>query len=266
MQLSEQTMQQQFYTKDFYQFIGQAAVRSAKEVVPLILELIPCKSVIDVGCGDGSWLKVFKEYGIEEIIGIDGNYINEDILVIPKEYFIPCDLKSPIEIKKKFDLVVSLEVAEHLPPDCAETFVDSLTSLAPVVLFSAAIPYQGGENHINLQWPTYWINLFKAKKYVVIDCIRKKIWNNSKVAFWYSQNTFLFVEQSYLDSSHSLKNELEDINRPLSPVIHPGAFIDAMMKLNETREMLARATEPEKMSLKKTFFMLIKVALKKLLK
>jgi hypothetical protein len=95
--------------------------------------------------------------------GVDGEYVNIKTLAIPEERFIPYDLKRPYRIDRAFDLVVSLEVAEHLPADCAETLVDSLTGLGSVVLFSAAIPYQGGEHHINEQWPEYWIRLFHSK-------------------------------------------------------------------------------------------------------
>ncbi|HZY25563.1 MAG TPA: glycosyltransferase family 2 protein, partial [Bacteroidales bacterium] len=239
-----------YYTQDFYKFIGQDSLQSAREIVPLVLDIIPCERVVDVGCGNGAWLKVFQENGIKEILGIDGEYVNEEILLIPKQNFMPWDLKQVLQFNKKFDLVMSLEVAEHLPAECAATFVESLTNLGSVILFSGAIPYQGGENHINEQWPAYWINLFKTKNYVAVDCIRRKVWNNKSVAYWYSQNLFIFVEKSYLETNHKLKKELESANNTFSPIVHPGTYIDAKIKLLKLQEALDQKTDIQKISFK----------------
>ena len=164
------------YSSDFYKNIQIDSRQSAREIVPLVLELIPCKQVIDVGCGIGSWLSVFQEFEVESIFGVDGEWVDEKMLEIPPEVFRSFDLTKPFSMDRKFDLVVSLEVAEHLPHESAKQFVDSLVSLGPVILFSAAIPFQGGTNHINEQWPHYWLKLFQERGYVGIDCLRKKVW------------------------------------------------------------------------------------------
>lgn len=91
----------------------------------------------------GTWLSVFREKGVKDIVGIDGDYVDQNMLHIPEGAFIALDLTQPIKLNREFDLVVSLEVAEHLPIECAETFVETLTSLGAVILFSAAIPFQG---------------------------------------------------------------------------------------------------------------------------
>ena len=64
------------------------------------------------------------------------------------------DLAQPLQIDRRFDLALSLEVAEHLPPECGSEFVQTLTDLSSVILFSAAIPFQGGTDHLNEQWPS----------------------------------------------------------------------------------------------------------------
>src|SRR5262249_36128871 len=171
---------------------------SAREIVPLVLELILVRSIVDVGCALGTWLSVFKECGVQDVLGIDGAHVDLNMLEIPKEQFLAFDLGKPFAIGRQFDLVVSFEVAEHLPPECAEIFVDSLTRLGPVILFSAAAPFQGGENHVNEQWPDYWVKYFQSKGYEAIDCLRKKIWQNSKVEWWYAQNTLMFVRRDHL--------------------------------------------------------------------
>src|SRR5215467_13018648 len=137
------------YTVDFYKIHRQGSRRSASQIVPLVLELVQPKSVIDVGCGVGAWLSVFNECGVEDFYGLDGEYVDRNMLEIPHQRFLAVDLTKPIQLNRQFDLVVSLEVAEHLPDNCAEMFVDSLTKLGRVILFSAAIPHQGGTRHVN---------------------------------------------------------------------------------------------------------------------
>jgi SAM-dependent methyltransferase len=181
------------YVKDHQEdYLG--AITSAEVIAPLIVDLIHPQSIIDVGCGVGGWLSVFKKLGVNSILGIDGQYV-EDILQIPRENFLPMDLRNPGPMNDKyFDLVISLEVAEHLPEKYSDQFVGFLTKLGPVVLFSAAIPFQPGTDHCNLQWPGYWASLFQNKGYSAIDCIRMKVWDNNKVDWWYSQNIVLYVK------------------------------------------------------------------------
>ena len=162
------------------------------------------QSVVDVGCGHGTWLAVFVELGILEYCGIYGDYIDPSALDIPADRFIAADSAQPLRLDRRFDLVVTLEVAEHLPKTDASTFVQSLTELGPVVLFSAAIPFQGGENHLNEQWPDYWAHLFHNRGYRAVDCLRKKTWHNDKVEPWYAQNILLFVHPDEIASSPRL--------------------------------------------------------------
>ena len=163
------------YDTHFYQStkINQ---NSAQIIVPMILEWVQVKSVVDVGCGLGGWLASFKDNGVAEIKGIDGYWLDEKQLLIPPECFSRHDLSHKIIPDRKYDLSVSLEVAEHLPDEHASSFVETLTSFADVVLFSAAIPFQGGTNHVNEQWPDYWARLFEARGFQVVDCLRKKLW------------------------------------------------------------------------------------------
>ncbi len=213
------------YTKHFYKYHREGSRQSAREIVPLILELIQPERVIDVGCGAGIWLSVFQEYGVEDVWGIDGDWVDTRMLQIPEERFFPFDLKKPFQLDKQFDVVMSLEVAEHLPGECAATFVDSLTRLGPVVLFSAAIPFQRGTHHLNEQWPDYWARHFQEKGYVAIDCIRKKIWQNDDVEWWYAQNILMFVRQNYLESHPVLKKEFEYTNPSQLSIIHPKLYL-----------------------------------------
>jgi len=149
------------YDKTFFNFLKDTSVESANHIVPICLDLINPKKVLDVGCGRGSFLKLFADNGVEFINGIDGDWVNEGDLDIPLKFFRYADLEKKVQIYDKFDLAICLEVAEHLTSGRAPSFVDDLCRLSDVVLFSAAIPFQGGTNHINERPITYWADLFK---------------------------------------------------------------------------------------------------------
>jgi SAM-dependent methyltransferase len=234
-------MPSKHYTKSFYERLRDGATRSAEVVVPLVLEFLPINSVVDVGCGDGSWLATFQKLGMADILGMDGDYVERDLLQIPPELFCSMDLTKPFHLDRSFDLAVSLEVAEHLPAECASSFVKSLTRLAPLVLFSAAIPHQGGDNHINEQWPDLWARLFRECGYLPVDFIRKRVWQNDSVDFWYAQNSLLFAEESLIASNPFLTAEFERTNPNQICLVHPQQYLYLQ---NQYRDALARAQNP----------------------
>jgi SAM-dependent methyltransferase len=213
------------YSQDYYTKRNQGARRSARAVVPLVLDLVRARSVVDVGCGVGTWLSVFREYGVEDILGVDGEHIDRRLLEIPPDRFRALDLEQPFRLDREFDLVVSLEVAEHLPEARAGAFVESLTRLGPVVVFSAAIPFQGGRRHVNLQWPEYWVQRFAERGYAVIDCLRRKIWDNADVQWWYAQNTLLFVARRHLDETPTLATARARAEPGQLSIVHPKQYL-----------------------------------------
>ncbi|MBK1724683.1 class I SAM-dependent methyltransferase [Thiocystis violacea] len=210
-----------YYPQEFYSERHEKTIYSANTVISILIDLVPnIDSAIDVGCGIGTWLSVLQEKGIKEVQGVDGDWVDQDLLVIPKPCFMQTDLKKPLKLSKRYDLAICLEVAEHLPSDNANNFVGNLTELSDFVLFSAAIPYQGGDNHINEQWPSYWVKLFDEKGYDVYDFIRQKIWEDEKISVWYKQNILFFAKRDKLNDLRS----------------HPG--ITALMPLNVVHPQL----------------------------
>jgi SAM-dependent methyltransferase len=220
------------YPTKWFRSFQECSQRSAQEIVPLVVDLIQPRSVIDVGCGVGAWLSVFKGCGVGEIRGIDGDYIDRKALLIPQKQFRSVDLTKPFQLDEQFDLVVSLEVAEHLPRESAEAFISSLVRLGPVILFSAAVPFQGGNHHVNEQWPEYWADLFQKKGYRVIDCIRQKIWHNNNVQFYYAQNILLFASEDYLEGHPRLKQEAEHTNTAQLSLVHPDLYLSNLSLLH----------------------------------
>jgi SAM-dependent methyltransferase len=206
------------YDTGFYDTIREGTKASARVVAPLVMDhakigIEPLK-VIDVGCGEGWWAQTFDDLGCE-VIGIDGAYVASSPL---GERFIPHDLTQPLpgHLADRFDLAVCLEVAEHLPPERAASFVNDLCALAPVVLFSAAIPGQGGTGHINEQWPHYWVELFERNDYYGSGALRWQIWNDNRVENWYRQNLVVFTSDPA-----SLPELFDSPLAPVWPVVHP---------------------------------------------
>jgi len=212
------------YGSSFYRQRDQDTRASAEAVVPVVQELGPFRSVIDVGCGVGTWLSVFAESGADEVFGVEGDWLDTSLLEIPEERFRSHDLRQPLHLDRTFDLAMSLEVAEHLPPESAEGFVALLTRLAPVVLFSAAIPFQGGQNHVNERWPGYWAELFDRAGFAVADAVRRHVWQDPRVLPWYAQNTLLFVRRDVLESRPQLAAEVEATDPRHLALVHPSFY------------------------------------------
>lgn len=226
------------YESSFYQTLAGNATRSSAVVVPIVLEYVKPASIVDVGCGTGGWLAEFRKHGVEDVLGVDGPWVDPALLEIPKERFRVADVGKPIQEPRRFDLVVSLETGEHLPPEAAETFVTSLVGLGSVIVFSAAIPFQGGNNHFNEQWPDYWAALFDAHGYTFVDCIRPRIWSNPNVEWWYAQNAFFVVERARLDSYPALQTAAAETRSGQLSIVHPRAYVENAARAKKPAELV----------------------------
>ncbi len=197
-------MKNGIYNDYFFSQQEKGSYLSAKNIIPLVLEIVDVKRVVDFGCGLGTWLKAWQENGAIDILGIDGNYIDSSKLYIDKKYFQANDLSQSISLSKKYDLALSLEVAEHIEEKKADIFIENLVSASDIILFSAAIPFQADKKigHINEQWPEYWQKKFTKYNYLMLDPLRAKIFNNQQIDWWYRQNIFLIVNESLKERSN----------------------------------------------------------------
>ena len=183
------------YTPDYFAAFADTSLSSAQRLMPIVLDVVSARTAVDIGCGSGAWTRAMLDLGIDAT-GIDGDYVDRSKLLIPAERFVARDLSSgSFELDGTFDLAISVEVAEHLPEPSAAAFVERLTTLAPVVLFSAAIPHQGGNHHINEQWQSYWRALFAARGYAAYDVVRPAIWDEPSVDSWYAQNALVYSRE-----------------------------------------------------------------------
>lgn len=185
------------YAGNFHQTRHQETSYAAKEILTILLGYVPTiSSAIDVGCGVGTFLSFLEQKGISDVLGLDGNWVDRDLLVIPADKFMPVDLRAFPETGRTYDLSICLEVAEHLPPEKGANFISKLCELSSLILFSAAVPRQGGVAHLNEAWQSYWAKLFAEHDYYPVDIIRPKIWNDSEIPFWYRQNILLYVRKN----------------------------------------------------------------------
>lgn len=207
----------QMYDSSFY--AGKdGAYQAGRVVAPFILSLFPeIDSIVDIGCGAGGWLAAFAELG-KKVEGYDfGAGVEENLLISPKHYHRR-DLSQSIEFGQKADLAISLEVAEHIDVAASDIFIDNLCHAGDIILFSAAIPGQGGTYHVNCQWPSWWAKKFSGRDYMCFDILRPIFWNMENIAVWYRQNMMLFVNAAFAKERPRLHNYS---NLYCLPVIHP---------------------------------------------
>jgi SAM-dependent methyltransferase len=218
------------YNAKFYRELEQTR-SSAREILPVVLQLLKPASIIDIGCGTGHWLAAAAELGITDFLGVDGEWALKAKVEIPRDNFLVHDLSAPLKLDRKFDLAIALEVAEHLPEDQAREFVSTLCKLGDKVLFSAAIPGQGGRHHVNEQWPACWAALFAEFGFACYDVLRAKIWNNPRVLWYYAQNCMIFARAGLVDGAIT--------KEPLS-LVHPQLWLSQVERLNSPGKLLER--------------------------
>lgn len=229
------------YDPEFYARLGQSSASSAAVIVPLLKTWVSATSVLDVGCGDGSWLAIYSQMGAETVRGVEIGRPGDHLQISP-DHVVHHDLTGPLDLGRRFDLVQCLEVAEHLPAESAETLIDSLCRHADVILFSAAIPHQGGVGHVNERWPDEWATLFATRGYICFDCLRPLVWADDRVAWWYAQNLLLFVRSGV--DIHKLPPPISV--GPHLRLVHPTRYlaISSSPDLHQIRSHPTKAEKP----------------------
>lgn len=172
--------------------------RSYKMITKYILRVVQpdLKSVVDFGCGAGWFLYYFKKFGIDDIVGIEPN--KEILEVLDKSVrgnikFL--DLSKGVDLHRRFDAAMNIEVGEHMDKKYADILVENITRHTNLLIFSAATPGQGGYGHINEQKFEYWeTKLEKCDFY----CDKESTSNfrnrlkRKKVKKWYIKNISVF--------------------------------------------------------------------------
>jgi SAM-dependent methyltransferase len=167
------------------------AVEGAREALGVLFAAETPRGVLDVGCGIWTWLAAAIDLGVGDVVGVDGAVAGEHAVMVPHEILRHIDLTQAWSLGRRFDAVLCLEVAEHLEAGHAPGLVEALAAHSDTIYFCAACPNQGGQHHVNCQWPDYWQQLFNARGYACSDTPRWLIWNNPRIEPWCRQNLFV---------------------------------------------------------------------------
>jgi SAM-dependent methyltransferase len=230
----------QRYDAGFYADQVDGSARAASIVLPLLYHVTSPASVIDVGCGQGAWLAAAESLGTGALTGLDGDWVDRAKLRSPRIAFHAADLSAPIRDHGRHDLCISVEVAEHLPAARADGFVADLCRASDVVLFSAAVPQQGGTEHVNEERASRWAARFAAQGYECFDLVRGAVWDDARVAWWYRQNLFVHVARGSAAHAAYVRATLPPTPRDL---VHPDAFEEKVRWLEGERRRLSAWVE-----------------------
>jgi SAM-dependent methyltransferase len=216
------------YRNDWHIEHATRTERSAQLICDLLLRDFPVQSVLDVGCGHGHWLKALRGRGVTDVVGCDGPWTDRSQLVVPEELFQCINLEDPLDLQRKFDLVLCTEVGEHVAEAYSAQLVRSLVAHSDLVFFGAAIPYQAGYRHINEHWQSWWAERFAQHNYIPFDIIRPRVWNEPSVHYWYKQNPLVYIRRDRGDlierATHVQSSGAEWPIR--FDIVHPEKFVE----------------------------------------
>ncbi len=216
------------YQSSYFQRRKGISSISAEITLRKLSKFVRFSSVVDFGCGTGTWLAACQNMGATKILGFD-HYAKESELLIERKYFHKQSLAENINLEEKYDLAISLEAAEHVEQIFSDTIIENLTNASDVILFSAAIPNQGGTNHVNEQPPQYWSQKFADYGFTQFDVLRPLIWDEDDVAWWYKQNTFLYIHSN---ANQRIKFDALDHGLINQHVVHPQCLFDKMKEFD----------------------------------
>jgi SAM-dependent methyltransferase len=179
------------------------------------------RSVLDLGCGIGAYLRLFTNLGIQDILGVDG--LPRSATVLSEVEYRQADLMQPLTFGKQFDLVMCLEVVEHLPAAAATALLDTIARHASgTILFSAAEPGQPGEGHINCHPLEFWLSEWSMRGWAP-DLSETLSVRALSTLPWFKRNLVVLKAGSSPHSGQA-ESELKKISRlPINwPSTRPG--------------------------------------------
>jgi hypothetical protein len=170
-------------------------ILAAHAMVSMLHGLFKPRNVLDLGCGDGAFSREFIKHGCP-VAAFD----RTQPALIARESWDYINLLAPYNFTSHYDLALCLEVAEHLPTGhVTDELIRNLCQSADVVVFSAAIPLQGGSGHVSEHWQSFWAEKFSRYSYLPCSVVRDYLWNLSHIPPWYAQNTLVYARQATLD-------------------------------------------------------------------
>lgn len=236
------------YSPGFFAGNARSSMPSAVPILQLLRDLYSPTSIVDIGCGSGAWLTAAEEVGFTVLRGYDGPWADPTRYTSPNIDFTPVDLEhADLEHDRRYDLAMSVEVAEHLSAARADFIVDALCNASDVVLFSAAVPYQGGVHHIHEKPQTFWKAKFNDRGYQAFDIIRPAVWDNDEIKWWFRQNALLYVKEGAAvldaDKLRAMEDHIWDLVHPAALAHRTKTSRQQIQALRTERDDLARKVE-----------------------
>jgi SAM-dependent methyltransferase len=186
------------YSRAFFTQLDELQAASYDVMAATLVERLAPSSIVDVGCGSGALLAALKRHGVPTLLGLESSPEGLDLARRRGIDARFCDLGHPFTLNSDFDLALCLEVAEHLPESLSDAFVASLATGPNHLVFSAATPGQGGENHVNEQPHEYWIERLGQYGFAVDEDTTREVraaWTERGVATWYCRNVMFFARR-----------------------------------------------------------------------
>ena len=215
------------YSDDYYKIHERGAIRSAENILSFLYDNLKFNTIVDFGCGTGCWISVARKRFNTKVLGVD--FHNCTNLLIDENEYMCADLTKPLYFECSFDLVISLEVAEHIEELNTNIYLDNLCSAGKRILFSAALPRQGGTGHVNEKQLSYWVEQFAYREYFALDVIRPYFWDCEDVEIWYRNNSMLFVDKAIFHETVSLFENYP----PITDIIHPKMLLRILNRRTE---------------------------------
>jgi SAM-dependent methyltransferase len=188
----------EIYDARYYEFVDRLAAEAAPIMVDSLVQEFAPATAVDVGCGTGAFLAELQRRG-PQVHGLEYSDAGIARTRAKGVGVSPFDLRTgarPTLPRERFDLVTSFEVAEHLPPELADRFVDTLASLGDRIVMTAAVPGQGGMNHVNEQPNEYWIAKLRQRGFTyatdVTQRFRREWQARLREQHWYADNVMVF--------------------------------------------------------------------------
>lgn len=178
------------YSREYYSNHDQGSYDSAITILSRLSAYVNPQSVIDIGCGSGTWCKAAMNVWGIVALGIDQHSYEDCNMHIPESQYLQNDIRSRVH-GYHADLVICVEVIEHIDEEYEDTVLDNICAMSNTILFSGALPFQGGTGHVNEKPYSYWVEKFNRRGFYLDERIRHDIWDDARVAIWYRNNIML---------------------------------------------------------------------------
>lgn len=217
--------EQPTYAHDLYRDHDAATRHSAQTVLALTLDMLPpVHSVVEFGCGVGTWLAAAKSLGVEHVLGYEGDGPDDGHLLVEADEFRRIDFATATPLSSaRHDLALSLDVAQHLPHAAVAPFIAALCGATDFVIFSAAAPGRGDTGPINKTWPAYWTDLFAEHDFAALDPFHEQNGYDGGIKSTYCKNTLLLVKRARLTEVQTQSADTDRHSQCVQPAILPRA-------------------------------------------